>query len=63
MALINLIRELFPMYYWSAGFIAMLLVAVIAGLILYTITKWTPWIMASGAALLYLIPFLLHFRV
>ena len=63
MPIIEFARQLFPKFYWSAPFIAIALSGIALGLILYTVTKWTPWLIASLTAILYLIPFLLGFKL
>ena len=63
MPIIEFARQLFPKFYWSAPFIAIALSGIALGLLLYTVTKWTPWLIASLTAILYLIPFLLGFKL
>jgi len=63
MPLIDLARELFPRFYWSGPFIAIALAGTALGMLLYIITRWTPWLIATLTAILYLLPFLLGFRV
>jgi hypothetical protein len=58
MPIVNVVRELFPMFYWSAGFIAVLFVVAAASLLLYVVTKWAPWILVAMAACIYMIPFI-----
>ena len=63
MFIIDLAREMFPKFYWSAPFIAVALSGIALGLLMYTITRWTPWLIATLTAILYLVPFLAGFRV
>jgi hypothetical protein len=62
MELVNLIREIWPQAYWSAGFIACLVVVIVASAVLYAMTRWPAWIFTSLAAALYLVPFFLYMR-
>ena len=61
--LIDFARDLFPRFYWSAPFIAIAMSGIALGLLLYVVTKWTPWLIASLTAILYLLPFMLGFKV
>jgi len=63
MPLIEFAREVFPRFYWSAGFIAVLFAVVILAAILYVVTKWSPWLMVALAGGLYLIPFIFGFAM
>jgi len=63
MPLIDLARELFPKFYWSAPFIAFTFGGIALGLVLYIITRWTPWLIATLTAILYLLPFLFGFNL
>ena len=58
MPIVQFVRELFPMFYWSAGFIAVLFSVAAISLILYVITKWSPWMLVAMAATIYMIPFI-----
>lgn len=60
MALIEFIRETFPSMYWSAGFIACLVVVMVLSAVLYTITRWPAWIFTGLAAAIYCIPFFMY---
>ena len=60
MPLIQFIQHTFPYMYWSAGFVACLVVVMAVSFVLYAITKWPAWIFTFSAALLYTIPFFLH---
>jgi hypothetical protein len=60
MQLVEFIRHTFPFLYWSAGFIACLVVVMIASAVLYTITRWPAWIFTFLAAAIYCIPFFLY---
>jgi hypothetical protein len=62
MELVNYIREIWPQAYWSAGFIACLVVVIIVSGVLYAITRWPAWIMTTLAAVLYMIPFFIYMR-
>lgn len=61
MPLVQFVRELFPMFYWSAGFIAVLFAVTGLAFLLYVITRWTPWMVVGLAAGIYMIPFLVTF--
>ena len=63
MPLVDLARELFPKFYWSAPFIAVAFIGIALGFFLYVVTKWTPWLIASLTAILYLLPFLFGFNL
>jgi hypothetical protein len=63
MYLVDLARELFPKFYYSAPFIALTFAGIALGALLYVITRWTPWLIATLTAILYLLPFLFGFRV
>jgi hypothetical protein len=58
MPIVNFVRELFPMFYWSAGFIAVLFIVAALSFLLYVVTKWAPWMFVAMAATIYMIPFL-----
>ncbi len=60
MQLIEAIRHAFPFLYWSAGFIACLVVVMISSAVLYIITRWPAWIFTFLAAAIYCIPFFLY---
>jgi len=60
MQLIEFIRHTFPFLYWSAGFIACLVVVMICSAGLYIITRWPAWIFTFLGAAIYCIPFFLY---
>ena len=60
MALIEFIRHSFPCVYWSAGFIACLVVVMILSAVLWIITRWPAWIFTGLAAAIYCIPFFMY---
>jgi len=60
MPLVEFIRHTFPQTYWSAGFIACLVVVMIASCVLYVITRWPAWVFTFFAAVVYTIPFMVH---
>ena len=60
MPIIEFVRHTFPYMYWSAGFVACLIVVMIVSAILYTITRWPAWIFTFTAAVIYVIPFFLY---
>ncbi|MEO5935643.1 MAG: hypothetical protein ABIP81_00360 [Terriglobales bacterium] len=62
MPLVQFIRDIWPQAYWSAGFIACLVVVMILSAVLYTITRWPAWIFTCLAAVIYLVPFFLYMR-
>jgi hypothetical protein len=53
----NFVRGVTPTHYWSAGFMAWLLLVAIASFLLFVITHWRGWLVAMFAALVYFIPF------
>jgi hypothetical protein len=62
MALVEMIQRVWPAAYWSAGFIACLVVVLILSATLYIITRWPAWIFTFLAAALYMVPFFLYMR-
>jgi hypothetical protein len=46
--------------YWSAGFVACLIVVMMVSAVLFTITRWPAWIFTFCAAVIYVIPFFLY---
>jgi len=58
MPIVHFVRELFPMFYWSAGFIAVLFTVAAVSFLLYVVTKWAPWMFVAMAACIYMIPFI-----
>jgi hypothetical protein len=46
------------MFYWSAGFIAVLFSVAAVSFLLYVVTKWAPWMFVAMAACIYMIPFI-----
>jgi hypothetical protein len=60
MPLIQFIQHNFPQAYWSAGFIACLIVVMTVSAVLYIITRWPAWIFTFFAAAVYGIPFFLY---
>ena len=60
MPLVELIRETFPFMYWSAGFVACLVVVMVLSAVLWIITRWPAWIFTGLAAIIYVIPFFLY---
>lgn len=62
MPLIQFIQDVWPQAYWSAGFIACLLVVFVLSAVLYTITRWPAWLFTGGAALIYVLPFFFYMR-
>ena len=60
MQLIEFIRHTFPFLWYSAGFVACLVVVMIASSVLYVITRWPAWIFTFLAAAIYCIPFFLY---
>ena len=55
---IDFVRDLSPSHYWTAGFMAWLILVAVASFGLYVITRWRGWLVAMLAALLYFIPFI-----
>ena len=47
--LIDYIRTLAPSHYWSAGFMAWLVLVIIASFLLFVITHWRGWLVAMVA--------------
>jgi hypothetical protein len=62
MPLVEFIREVLPHAYWSAGFIALLLVVMGTSIVLYTFSRSGAWVCSFIAAALYLVPFLFFMR-
>ena len=62
MELVEFIRQTWPHTYWSAGFIAGLIVVMGVSTVLYMITRWRGWILTCLAAALYVVPFFFHFK-
>jgi len=60
MPLVEFIRHTFPHTYWSAGFIACLIVVMAVSGVLWIITRWPAWIFTFSAAVIYTIPFIFH---
>ena len=60
MPLVEFIRHTFPSTYWSAGFIACLIVVMILSSTLWVITRWPAWIFTGLAAAIYCIPFFFY---
>jgi hypothetical protein len=60
MPLVEFIRHTFPSTYWSAGFIACLIVVMLISTTLWVITRWPAWIFTFLAAAIYTIPFFLY---
>ena len=60
MPIVQFVRELFPMFYWSAGFIAVLFVVAALSFLLYVVTKWAPWMFVALAATIYMLPFIVR---
>jgi len=56
--LVDYIRGIVPSHYWSAGFMAWLVLVIIASFGLFVITHWRGWLVAMVAGLLYFIPFI-----
>ena len=61
MMLIDVIRQLLPHAYWSAGFLACLLVVVLLSAVLFCFTRWAAWAITMLAAAAYALPLLLKF--
>ena len=57
MPLVEFIRDAWPQVYWSAPFIASLMVVVAVSIALYMITRWPAWLVTCLAAALYVVPF------
>ena len=55
---IDFVRDLSPSHYWSAGFMAWLIVVAAGSFLLFVITRWRGWLVSMLAALLYFIPFI-----
>jgi hypothetical protein len=62
MPLIEFIRDNWPQAYWSAGFIACLVVVIGLSGVLWVITRWPAWVFTGLSAVIYLIPFFLYMR-
>jgi hypothetical protein len=62
MPLIEFVRTNWPQAYWSAGFIACLLVVIGLSAALWIITRWPAWIFTGLAAVIYLLPFFFYMR-
>ncbi|HYO11496.1 MAG TPA: hypothetical protein VER17_21205 [Tepidisphaeraceae bacterium] len=60
MPLVEFIRHTFPSAYWSAGFIACLVMVLILSAALWIITRWPAWVFTGLAAVIYMVPFFLH---
>jgi hypothetical protein len=60
MPLVEFIRHTVPSTYWSAGFIACLIVVMILSTTLWVITRWPAWVFTFLAAAVYTIPFFLY---
>jgi hypothetical protein len=53
----DFVRGMTPSHYWSAGFMAWLILVAIASFLLFVITHWRGWLVAMFASLVYFIPF------
>ena len=62
MHLVEFIRDVWPQAYWSAGFIACLVVVLALSATLWVLTRWPAWLVTGGAALIYLLPFFFFMR-
>ena len=58
MDLVQFIREILPHAYWSASFVACLIIAISVSVGLYALTRWNGWLLTCLAATLYVVPFI-----
>jgi len=59
MALVQYIQHNWPQFYWSANFIAALVLVVGLSAALWMVTRWSSWLITGLTAIIYLIPFYL----
>ena len=62
MPFIEFVRDMWPQAYWSAGFIACLLVVIALSATLWILTRWPAWVFTGLAAIIYLVPFFRYMR-
>ena len=60
--LIEFIRHLYPSLYWSAGFLACLVVIAFLSTVLYVITRYKGWLVCLLATVIYAAPFFFYMR-
>ena len=60
MPLVEFLQSHFPQLYWSAGFVACLVVVFLLSAVLWVITRWPAWVFTGLAAAIYVIPFFLY---